>query len=228
VDEIQLYRLKVLAYGDFQGRIIKMRESIPSFEDTMMMKQVALDIMEEHGFHANLRRVCSKKKEHFSHYAYNQCCNLYDEIGLGLTAFSSLRDRYGLNTQYFDEYYARIEQGKLPVNRGLVRSKETQVRWAIVLPLKNSELKKAYFENVTGVSFDNIFRKKVERLKQFRLIEENDEIVSLTELGAFVADEVAEQFNSNEFMPFPSDAYAQGPLHPYADNTSEDALGSAG
>jgi oxygen-independent coproporphyrinogen-3 oxidase len=229
VDEIQLYRLKVLAYGDLQGHIIKLREkdptSIPSFEDTMMMKQIAIDILSEHGFHENLRRVYSKKKEHFSHYAYNQCCMLYDQIGLGLTAFSSLRDRFALNTQYFHEYYARIEEGKLPINRGLIRSKETQVRWAIVLPLKNSDLKKAYFEKVTGVSFDTIFRKKVERLKQFGLIEENDEIVRLTELGAFVADEVAEQFNSNEFMPVPIDAYAQGPLHPYADNTSEDALG---
>lgn len=230
VDEIQLYRLKVLSYGDRQGNIIKLRErgssSIPSFEDTMMMKQIAIDILDEHGFHENLRRVYSKKKEHYSHYAYNQCCMLYDEIGFGLTAFSSLRDRFALNTQYFDEYYARIEEGKLPVNRGYIRNKEAQLRWAIVLPLKNSDLKKAYFKKVTGISFDNIFRKKVERLKQFGLIEENDEIVHLTELGTFVADEVVEQFNSNEFMPFPADAYVQGPLHPYADNIYEDAFGS--
>ncbi len=229
VDEIQLYRLKVKAYGDLQGNVIKVREkdpsSIPSFEDSMMMKQIAIDILAEHGFHENLRRVYSKKREHYSHYAYNQCCNLYDEIGFGLTAFSSLRNRFVLNTQYFDEYYARIEEGKLPLNRGYVRNKEAQVRWAIVLPLKNSEIKKADFEKITGISFDNIFRKKVERLKQFGLIEENDSSIRLTEIGAFVADEVVEQFNANEFMPFPSDAYAQGPLHPYADNTSKDALG---
>ncbi len=226
VDEIQLYRLKVVAYGDLQGIIIKHRSRIPSFEESMMMKQIAIDILAEHGFHENLRRVYSKKKKHYSHYAYNQCCNLYDQIGFGQTAFSSLRNRFVLNTQYFDEYYASIEKGKLPLNRGYIRDKESQVRWAIVLPLKNSDLKKEYFEKVTGVSFDNIFRKKIERLKQFELIEENDRIVHLTELGAFVADEVVEQFNSNEFMPFPGDAYAQGPLHPYADNTSADALGS--
>lgn len=230
VDEIQLYRLKVQAYGDRQGDIIKLRErrssNVVSFEDTMMMKQLAIDILADHGFHENLRRVYSKKKEHFSHYAYNQCCMLYDQIGLGLTAFSSLKDRFGLNTQYFDEYYANIEDGKLPLNRGYIRSKEDQMRWAIVLPLKNSELKKAYFEEMTGISFDNIFRQKVKRLEQFGLIEKNNETVSLTELGAFVADEVVEQFNSNEFMPFSSDAYAQGPLHPYADNISGGAAKS--
>lgn len=231
VDEIQMYRIKVLAYGDLQGSILKVRKknpaNIPSFEDTMMMKQIAIDILDEHGFHENLRRVYTKEKKHFSHYAWNQCCMLYDEIGFGLTAFSSLRDRFALNTQYFDEYYRCIEEGRLPVNRGLIRDKETQVRWAIVLPLKNTEIKKAYFEKVTGVPFDNIFRKKVERLKQYGLIEENDKIVRLTVLGAFVADEVVEQFNSNELMPFPREAYAQGPLRPYNDNTTQDALGIA-
>lgn len=225
VDEIQLYRLKVLAYGDLQGAIIKYRAKVPSFEETMMMKQIAIDILAEHGFHENLRRVYSKKKKHYSHYAYNQCCNLFDEIGLGQTAFSSLRDRFVLNTQYFNEYYKLIESGKLPLNRGYIRGKEQHVRWAIILPLKNSELKKEYFRQLTGISFDSIFRKKVEMLKKFGLIEENDEIVRLTDLGAFVADEVVEQFNSNEFMPFPRESYAKGPLHPYEDNTTEDALG---
>lgn len=229
VDEIQLYRLKVLPYGDLNGIIHRLRKKnpslIPSFSETMMMKQIAIDILAENGFHENLRRVYSKKKEHYSHYAYNQCCNLYDELGFGQTAFSSLRDRFALNTQFFKEYYALIDKGKLPVNRSLVRSREEQVRWAIVLPLKNSELKKDYFEEITGINFDNIFRKKVERLKKYGLIEEHDNIIQLTELGAFVADEVVEQFNSNQYMPFPSESYAPGPLHPYSDNTAEDASG---
>lgn len=232
VDEIQLYRLKVLPYGDRQGNVTRLRRkdplSIPSFEETMIMKQAAIDILGKHGFHENLRRVYAKKKKHYSHYAYNQCCMLYDQIGFGITAFSSLRDRFGLNTQHFDEYYARIEKGRLPLNRGIVRNREMQVRWATVLPLKNSEIKKARFENATGIAFDTIFRAKVTRLKAFGLIEEDEDAVRLTELGAFVADEVVEQFNANEFMPFSSDAYAPGPLHPYADNTAGDALGSTG
>lgn len=226
VDEIQLYRLKVLAYGDLQGMIIKYRAKIPSFEETMMMKQIAIDILAEHGFHENLRRVYSKKKKHYSHYAYNQCCNLFDQMGLGQTAFSSLRDRFVLNTQYFDEYYRLIENGKLPLNRGYKRDKEQHLRWTIILPLKNSEIKKEYFQQLNGIPFDSIFRKKVKRLKEFGLIIEDDKVVRLTDLGAFVADEVVEQFNSNDFMPFPPESYVQGPLHPYKDNTTNDAFGS--
>ena len=35
----------------------------------------------------------------------------------------------------------------------------------------------------------------------------------------------AEQFNANEFIPFPRDHYEEGPLNPYLNNTTEDALG---
>ena len=99
-----------------------------------MMKQLAISILDRNGYHENLRRVFTREKKDFSLYAHDQCCMLYDQIGFGLTAFSSLRDRFGLNTQDFDEYYAMIAQGRLPLNRGLVRSKEDQIRWAIILP----------------------------------------------------------------------------------------------
>ncbi len=229
VEEIQLYRLKVLAYGDHQGHILNEREKnplrIPSFDETMIMKHVAVDILGEHGYHENLRRVYSKERKHFSHYAHNQCCMLYDQIGFGLTAFSSLRDRFALNTQYFTEYYSSIDEGRLPVNRGTIRSREQQLRWALILPLKNRNVRRAYFEKITGTPLSAVFVKKIERLKQYGLLQEDQSGIQLTELGAMVADEVVEQFNSNEFMPFPREAYAEGPLNPYFDNTGEDAFG---
>jgi oxygen-independent coproporphyrinogen-3 oxidase len=228
VEEIQLYRLKVKSYGDLQGNIIKLREKdaavIPSFEETMTMKQVAIDILKEHGYLENLRRVYSKEKKHFSHYAYNQCCNLYDQVGFGLTAFGSFRDRFALNTQDFAEYYALIEAGRLPLNRGYIRDREQQLRWSMVLPLKNRDIRKADFVKINGIPLNQVFRKKIAKLKEFGLLEETEQVIRLTEIGAFVADEVVEQFNANEFMPFPPESFADGPLHPYADNSTQDAL----
>ena len=229
-DEIQLYRLKVLAYGDYQGKIIKNRTDkskhipIPDFKETMMMKQAAIDILHENGYNENLRRVFSKQKKIFSHYAYNQCCNLYDQIGFGITAFSSFRDRFCLNTQYFEEYYNKIDEGRLPMNRGYIRSKEQQNRWAIVLPLKNRDIRKKDYKKVTGTDIDNIFKNKKELLIREGLITEDERTIKLTDLGKFIADEVVEQFNSVEYIPFPRDNYAEGILNPYNNNTSEDAL----
>ncbi|MFC1549211.1 hypothetical protein ACFL5E_04555 [Candidatus Omnitrophota bacterium] len=49
------------------------------------------------------------------------------------------------------------------------------------------------------------------------LLYENEMVLKLTELGAFFADEVSEQFHHPNYMPFPKDAYAHGKLYPYDD-----------
>ena len=223
VGEIQLYRLKVKAYGDRQGAIDKKHRGyemgdIPDFKATMMMKQIAIDMLNESGYNENLRRVYTKDKRVFSHYAYNQCCNLYDQVGFGLTGFSSYHDRFDINAMYFDEYYGMIDEGRLPITRGYVRSEEEQIRQAIVLPLKNRSVIKSDFFKRTGRQFDDILQKKTALLKEYGLIEDNGKVVKLTELGGFLADEVCEEYNSNKYKPFPEERYANGPLNPYKDN----------
>jgi oxygen-independent coproporphyrinogen-3 oxidase len=224
-DEIQLYRLKVLAYGDKQGFIIDQRANIPDFGQTMMMKQIAIDILNENGWYENLRRVYTKNKKNISHYAFNQCCNLYDQIGFGLTGFSSYRDRFTINTQHFDQYYGDIDDNTLPVTRGIIRTPEQQLRWSIILPLKNMDVRKPAFEKMNGVKLDNVFTEKIKTLKSYGLVVEDERRLYLTDLGSFVADEVAEQFNSTDYLPFERSRYADGPLNPYLHNTTDDAFG---
>jgi oxygen-independent coproporphyrinogen-3 oxidase len=219
VEEIQLYRLKVEAYGDYQGPIKqvleKKRASAPTNEDAIVMKQLAIDILGQYGYTEKiLRRVFTRSPENYSHYAHNQCCRLVDQVGFGLTAFSSLSDRFVLNTANFDEYYASIEAGHLPVNRGLVRSKEDLVRWAVVLPLKNRTIRKRDFERVTGLPLESVFREKFKVLKQAGLIADTKWGLALTTLGCFFADEVVQQFFEPCHLPFPPMEYVDGPLHP--------------
>ncbi len=221
VEEIQLYRLKIDAYGDYQGPvkqlIEKHPEQLPTIPQVIIMKQVAIDILAAYGYTENLRRVFSKEYRHHSRYAHNQCCRLLDQIGVGLTAFSSLRDRFALNTQYFDEYYRLIASGHLPINRGIIRSPEEQMRWAIVLPLKNRSARKSDFRRATGMALEQQFRAKITKLQAAGLVVEDDERLALTELGAFFADEVAQQFQHPNYMAYPPHHYDQGPLHPMQD-----------
>ena len=51
------------------------------------------------------------------------------------------------------------------------------------------------------------------------MTEDGNEL-SLTTLGKFFADEVAQQFHHPEYMPFAQDEYEQGPLYPY-DNCAQ-------
>jgi len=219
VDEIQMYRLKIDAYGDYQGPVKNVieKQSLRVLDDveTLTMKRVAINMLTSRGYTENIRRVFCKTKKHFSHYAWNQCCMLYDEIGFGLTAFSSLRDRYGLNTQYFEEYYSSIAAGRLPLNRGLVRSDEEQKRWAAVLPLKNSYIQKKLYRQRTGESVENVFGDKISRLKEHGLVTEDEQRVTPTKLGAIFADELVQQFSNAKYLPLAREEFSEGPLNPY-------------
>jgi len=219
VDEIQLYRLKIDAYGDAQGpirRIAALRpEDMPPVHEIIRMKQAAIEMLGASGYHENLRRVFSKDPAKYSHYAHNQCCMLYDEVGFGLTAFSSLHDRFLLNTQSFEEYYRCIAEGRLAVNRGLLRDHDEQRRWAIVLPLKNRDVDKALYKALTGTAFEDAFPDLWARLQANGLVEDKGAFAGLTKKGAFFADEVCHQFHAREFVPFDKSQYADGPLNPY-------------
>lgn len=221
--EYQFYRLKIEAYGDQQGTIKDYKslheENFPSAEDCIRMKQMIFDYLGTFGIHENLRRVYTRDKSNISLYAYNQCCNLFDQIGLGLTAFSSLRDRFLLNTQSFEQYYERIEQGMLPCNRGLIRNSEELQRWAIILPLKNYFIIKNRFKNVTGLKIeDTRFYKIIQKLKEYDLVEENQSVIKLTQKGIFFADEVVRIFYENQYIPKSIDCFEDGILNPYALN----------
>ncbi len=222
VHEIQLYRLKVMAYGDKQGAIRRDRERrfevYPDFVATMEMKALAHAILADHGYFENLNRVFSRDPAVFSHYADNQCCKLRDQIGFGLTAFSSLRDRFVLNTQSFDDYHQSVAAGRLPLNRGLIRSREDQIRWSLILPLKNREVFKPAFLEQAGVALERVFPRKMAALKEAGLLVEAGDFLRLTDLGRFVADEVVQSFYAPQFLPFPLAAYNEGPLNPYRED----------
>ncbi len=221
-EEIQLYRLKVIPYGDRTGTITRQlemqHEILPSVEETTAAKAIARGMLFDAGWHEVIGRVFAKKPQHYSHYAFNQCCLLYDEIGFGLTAFSSLRDRFGLNTLSFQEYYKAVSAGQLPVNRGVVRTREEQIRWCLILPLKNKDVHRGAYEQQTGAPLADVFPAKMARLIDAGLIETAGTHIQLTPTGRFFADEVAHQFYHPSVLPFPREAYADGPLNPYIDN----------
>ncbi len=226
VNEIQFYRLKVDAYGDQQGTIKTYKklhpEDCPSAEDSIRMKQMVFDYLKEYGYTENLRRVFTKKKSDISLYAFNQCCDQRDQIAFGLTGFSSLRDRFILNTQNFDEYYTRIDNGILPFNRGYIRDSEAQQRWALILPLKNYYVRKKRYKEITGIDIENsILYPTIQLLKKYDLIEENDYTVKLTEKGGFFSDEVVCLFYDTHFITKDKKLFNDGPLNPYLLNNNK-------
>ncbi len=219
VDEIQLYRLKIEPYGDQEGTIKRFsayhENELISVEDTIRMKEISNLILDDNGFHENLRRVYRKNKGVISLYAYNQCCRLKDEVGFGLSAFSSLNDRFMINTPNFSEYYQRTENGEIAANRCLIRNQDQQIRWSIILPLKNYYIDKKTFKERTGVNLTEVFQDKFNLLKKHEFIIEDEKKIKLTPKGAFYSDELVHIFYEQQHQSFPYEDFLKGELNPY-------------
>lgn len=218
-DEIQLYRLKIEPYGDQEGTIKKFsayhEDELISVEDTIRMKEISDLILEDYGYTENLRRVFTRSKKNISLYAYNQCCRLKDEVGFGLSAFSSLHDRFMINTPVFDEYYRRTEAGEIAANRCLIRSADQQMRWSTILPLKNYFINKRRFKQLNGIELESVFQKQFALLKKYELITEDNNKMTLTSKGAFYSDELVHLFYEPQHQSFPPEDFMQGCLNPY-------------
>ncbi|MBR1753985.1 radical SAM protein [bacterium] len=224
-DEIMLYRLKIDAHGDWQGNIKGYRTLHPdeflTREDTLRMKQIAIDFLRENGYseNVNMRRVFTKKVKDYSLYAFHQCCNMKDQLAFGPSAYLSLNDRFLLNTSDFEKYYDCIEKGIMPVNRGLIRDSETQQRWAIIMPLKNRYVDKRFFKTQTGVDIETTTAYPIiKKLIEYGLAQESERDIRLTPKGAFFADEVVGLLYQTNHNPFPKDDFNEGPLNPYSLN----------
>lgn len=218
-DEIQLYRLKIEPYGDQEGTIKKFAsysaDELISVEDTIRMKEISNIILAEHGYNENLRRVFTRDRRNISLYAYNQCCRLRDQVGFGLSAFSSLNDRFLINTPVFEEYYKQVGEGQLGVNRALVRNADQQIRWSVILPLKNYFIDKDLFRTINGIGLEDVFQKQFGLLKEHGLAVENDKRFELTPKGSFYSDELVHMFYEPQHQSFPPEDFKAGELNPY-------------
>ncbi len=220
IDAYQLYRLRIVPHGAKTGAIKNVfdtsPEVFPSVEDIYLMKELGLLISSEHGFKETSRRVFCRKPRHNSDYLKDHCDRLYNVLGLGISGWTNLQGRFYINTgKDLADYYSYLNKGLLPIAMGKIKTQGDQNRWAVCLPLKHHGVSKKLYRERTGAKVDEIFGGKIRRLKDYGLIEENEEMLKLTEKGRFFADEVVIQFYHPEYMPFPKSAYADGELNPY-------------
>ena len=220
IDAYQLYRLRVVPHGDKVGAIKgiyeKTADVFPSLEQTYVMKALGRLVSQEHGFGENLRRIFSRSPRHISFYLRDYGCRTYDNLGLGVSSWSSLGDRFLLNTgENLKTYYDAVGAGRLPIDRGLIRTTDEKRRLALILPLKSYGVSKARYRETMGVDLGEVFGSRIGPLKEYGLLEEDERKLALTARGGFFADEVMMQFYEPKYLPFPRTGYSEGVLNPH-------------
>lgn len=209
IDGYQLYRLRIKQHGDRPGNIItqfqKKPEQFLSADEILQMKYLGILISEQHGYGEHQTRVFAKNANDISHYLRDWCCALTDVVGVGVSSWSNLRGVFTQNVGDKDlsNYYNLIDQGKVSVNRGKVRTRDDEARRSFILPLKNSHVDKQAYRARTGVEASEYFADEIGWFKDLGMIEEDSHTIRLTRRGRFVADEVSTQFFDPGYLPFP-------------------------
>jgi oxygen-independent coproporphyrinogen-3 oxidase len=88
-----------------------------------------------------------------------------DMVGAGVSAISEVRDAFAQNTKKLSTYYAALDAGHLPIERGLALGDDDLVRRYVITQLMcNFTVRKADVEARFGVPFDAYFARELDQL----------------------------------------------------------------
>ena len=91
-----------------------------------------------------------------------------DLLGLGVSSISQVGRVYTQNAKELTSYYALIEQGRLPIERGLSMTDDDLLRRDVIMSLIcRLELDPAAIGEAHGIDFDSYFAAELPQLEQF-------------------------------------------------------------
>ena len=100
-----------------------------------------------------------------------------DLIGVGLTSIGEGKDYYVQNYKNMHEYETAIDEGRLPVERGIKLTEDDVIRNAVIMELmSNFKLNIPKIEKTFGINFGDYFKESLDALKEFQ----DADIVSVT------------------------------------------------
>jgi oxygen-independent coproporphyrinogen-3 oxidase len=113
-----------------------------------------------------------------------------DILGLGVSAIGTVGPVYVQNFRTLDEYYATLDDGVLPVMRGIELNADDLLRRAVIQALAcHFEVSKEAISIAHLVEFDRYFGPELDDLKRMEresLVTLNDEWISVTPRGRLI------------------------------------------
>lgn len=135
-------------------------------------------------------------QRNFQGYSTRADCDL---IALGVSAISRIGHVYAQNARTLEEYHEMLERGELPLIRGLVMSRDDEIRRdAIHSLLCQSKLSFADMDQAWGIDAREYFEDDLAALAVLKadgLVEIDDEQVTITSKGRFLSRVVAMRFD---------------------------------
>jgi oxygen-independent coproporphyrinogen-3 oxidase len=121
-------------------------------------------------------------------------------VGLGLSAISDLPTGYAQNARALGDYYAALDNRRLPTERGALRSSEDRMRGDLIRRIMCAfRIDRRDVERCYGISFATDFGTELEALERLEgqgLVTVSEAAIELTELGRLFVRNVAVVFDA--------------------------------
>jgi oxygen-independent coproporphyrinogen-3 oxidase len=132
----------------------------------------------------------------FQGYTTQPDCDL---IGLGVSSIGNIGATYQQNAKTLDEYQDMLEQGRLPVVRGIALSKDDLLRRSVIMALMCQGIVEFEVINSTHlIDFKQYFQNELRQLQDMQaqaIVLIDDKGIEVTEMGWFVVRAVAMVFD---------------------------------
>ena len=132
----------------------------------------------------------------FQGYSTQPDCDL---IALGVSAIGRIGATYSQNAKTLDDYYDRLNQGRLPVVRGLALTRDDLVRRAVIMALMcQGELLFEPLESSWLIDFRKYFTPELEQLQEMEqqgLVALSAEGIEVTAMGWYFVRGIAMVFD---------------------------------
>ena len=141
-------------------------------------------------------------QRNFQGYSTHAACDL---VGFGMSAISHVGNSFSQNAKDLTGYYAALDNGRLPVTRGLWLGEDDLVRAELIQRLMcTGTLDIALFEARHLVDFATYFRQSLDRLKLLEadgLVTCSPEWITVTARGQFLLRNIAQCFDVYSASP---------------------------
>jgi oxygen-independent coproporphyrinogen-3 oxidase len=132
----------------------------------------------------------------FQGYTTQPDCDL---IGLGVSSIGNIGATYQQNTKSLDEYQDMLEQGRLPVVRGVALSKDDLLRRSVIMALMCQGTVEFDIINSTHlIDFKHYFQNELLQLTHMQaqgIVHLDDKGIEVTDIGWFVIRAIAMVFD---------------------------------
>ncbi len=211
--ELRPDRIALYAYAHLPERFKPQRriavQDLPNPVDKLSMLAQALQVLQEAGYvyvgmdHFALPSdtlAVAKRQgrlhRNFQGYSTQPDCDL---MALGVSAIGRIGATYSQNAKTLEEYYDLIDQGQIPVVRGLALTRDDMLRRTVIMSLMcQGNLVFESIEQAWLVDFRQYFAAELEQLQPLAeqgLLEINDDAIRVTELGWYFVRGVAMVFD---------------------------------